>query len=192
MKKLMGLCVVLSALAGCGTPSQDGVPLPYVEWPTHAAPEPLAPLTPLVENPTNLRIPVIEAESSLIPTGIDSSGKLEVPSVQEPLQASWYEGFSEPGETGRPAVILGHVDGGGKKGIFYRLKELQSGDPIIVDDKTFTVYKMEAVPKNQVNPEIIYAPSEFAELRLITCGGQFGGARAGHYDDNIIVYARLM
>lgn len=190
MKKLMGL-IVLLALTGCGT-SISGVPLPSFEPTTPAptiAPQPL--VEDQVENPSYVEIPSISASSDLIPTGLDDNGKLEVPPVGQPEQASWYEGFPEPGESGRPAVILGHVDGHGKKGVFFNLKNVKPNDVVIVDDKEFTVYKVEIYPKQSFPGEAVYTPNEHPELRLITCGGTFGGDRAGHYDDNVVVYARL-
>lgn len=185
MHKLVGV-ILLLALTGCGTSSTGEVPLPSVE-PGNVAISP----TDEIENPSYVEIPSIGASSDLIPTGVEPNGKLETPPVERPEQASWYEGFSEPGEVGRPAVILGHVDGGGKKGVFYRLNEVQINDEVIVDDKSFKVYKVETYPKERFPGQEVYAPSGEPELRLITCGGTFGRARPGHYDDNVVVYARM-
>lgn len=185
MKTLVGV-VLLLALTGCGVSSPEEAPLPSLE-PGNVSTSP----TDEIENPSYIEIPSIGAKSDLIPTGVEPDGKLETPPVKQPEQASWYEGFSEPGETGRPAVILGHVDGNGKKGVFYRLNEVKVNDVVIVDDKEFIVYKLETYPKETFPGEAVYAPSEQPELRLITCGGTFGRARPGHYDDNVVVYARM-
>lgn len=192
MKKLVGL-FLLALLAGCGTPSNGGVPLPAFE-PVAPTPGPTIapPPTPIVVgDPTGLSIPSLDIQSDLIPTGIEENGRLEVPPVEQPMQASWYEGFPEPGEAGRPAVILGHVDGGGQKGVFYNLRKIQVGEIVNVDNMKFRVYKVEIYPKNEFPTEEVYTPNERPELRLITCGGTFGGDRAGHYDDNVVVYAYL-
>jgi hypothetical protein len=45
-----------------------------------------------------------------------------------------------------------------------------------------------AVPKDQFPSERVYRPTPDAELRLITCGGDFDPGRLS-YRDNIVVYA---
>lgn len=51
--------------------------------------------------------------------------------VGRPMQAGWYGPGPTPGEDGA-AVILGHVNGNRKPGIFARLHELWAGDEILV------------------------------------------------------------
>ena len=46
-------------------------------------------------------------------------------------EAGWYEPGPEPGERG-PAVIAGHVDSTDGPAVFYRLRELQRGNLIII------------------------------------------------------------
>jgi sortase (surface protein transpeptidase) len=90
-------------------------------------------------------------------------------------------------------VILGHVNGNGKPGIFGRLHELKAGDEIQIrrtDGGTakFTVRKVDEVPKAQFPTDTVYGDTPGPELRLITCGGQFDHT-AHSYRDSIIVYA---
>jgi sortase family protein len=144
--------------------------------------------------PTELWIPRIEARSSLISLGLNKDGTVEVPPVAEAMQAGWYSLSATPGEAG-PAVILGHVDGNRKPGIFYRLRELVPGDDVEISRMDgsvarFVVRKVSQVPKAQFPTEAVYGDTTDPELRLITCGGRFD--RATHsYFDNIIVYATL-
>lgn len=144
--------------------------------------------------PAEITIPRIDARSSLVELGLNPDDTVEVPPVTEPMQAGWYGLGPTPGEAG-PAVILGHVDGNRQPGIFYRLKELQAGDEILVgraDGTTavFTVSRIEQVPKDRFPSEAVYAQADGAELRVVTCGGSFDAARRS-YRDNVIVYAKL-
>ncbi|MFC5063514.1 class F sortase [Actinomycetospora atypica] len=143
--------------------------------------------------PTSVSVPSIGAESSLIALGQKQDGSLEVPPLSNPMQASWYDKSPTPGEIG-PSVVLGHVNGGGKPGIFYRLKDVKAGDQVLVnreDGQTavFTVSQIDTVPKAAFPPEV-YADTPDSQLRLITCGGVFDPA-AKSYEANIIVYANL-
>jgi LPXTG-site transpeptidase (sortase) family protein len=145
--------------------------------------------------PTEVRIPRIGAKSSLIPLGLNPDETVEVPPVEQPMQAGWYKLARTPGETG-PAVLLGHVDGNKQPGIFFRLKELAEGDEVEVSRKDGTTAKFrvrgtEQIAKNSFPTEAVYGETDEPELRLITCGGSYDQA-AHSYRDNIIVYATLI
>ncbi|MFD9894566.1 class F sortase [Amycolatopsis sp. NPDC059027] len=145
--------------------------------------------------PVSLDIPKIGARSSLIPLGLNPDNTVQVPPVETPLQAGWYENGPTPGETG-PAVILGHVDGNKQAGIFYRLRELAPGDQVSVSRKDgstawFAVTKVDQVAKDRFPTDAVYGDTNTPELRLITCGGAFD-RNAHSYLDNIIVYAQLI
>ncbi|MCA1709544.1 MAG: class F sortase, partial [Actinobacteria bacterium] len=137
-------------------------------------------------------IPSIAADSSLIPLGLKGDGTVQVPPVETPMQAGWYRLGPTPGERGA-AVILGHVDGHDRSGIFYRLRELRPGDVVDVHrvDGTvarFFVTLIQQVDKKKFPSQSVYGTTDRAELRLVTCGGTFD--RSAHsYRDNIIVYA---
>ena len=99
-----------------------------------------------------------------------------------------------PGEVGA-AVIAGHVDSR-KSGpaVFYNLHKLKAGDTVEVDrggqTVTFAVTEVQTYPKNAFPTDRVYQPTPDAELRLITCGGQFD-RNLRSYRDNIVVYAVL-
>jgi sortase (surface protein transpeptidase) len=119
-----------------------------------------------------------------------SSGALQVPSSTS--VAGWYTGSSRPGAIG-PAVIVGHIDSYQGPGIFFRLVDLKSGDPIYVKraDGTlveFRVTEVHMYSKDAFPTQAVYGPTPDAELRLITCGGAFDPS-SGHYLSNVVVYA---
>jgi LPXTG-site transpeptidase (sortase) family protein len=145
--------------------------------------------------PVQVRIPKIDAQSSLVQLGLNPDGTVQVPPVSQPMQAGWYAGGAAPGETG-PAVLLGHVDGNRQAGIFYRLHELAIGDDVYVTRADgvvlhFAVTTKTEVSKDDFPTEAVYGPTSDPELRLITCGGSFNAA-AHSYVDNIVVYAKLV
>ncbi|QUQ71248.1 class F sortase [Kutzneria sp. CA-103260] len=153
---------------------------------------------PAADNGTRPSLPVrvdvdaINAHSSLVQLGLNADKTVQVPPVNEPLQAGWYKFGVRPGELGK-AVILGHVDGGGQLGVFNRLRDLKPGDVAKVTEQggqvlNFVVRQVQQIPKNQFPTQAVYGPSTQRELRLITCGGAFDKS-SGNYVDNIIVSA---
>jgi hypothetical protein len=194
VRKLLGLpravLAVLAFLAfvvaGCSVPSV-GPAAPASPTTTTAAEAPVA-------QPASVEVDKIGARSSLIPLGIQPNGEIDVPNVKTPQQAGWYSLGPVPGAVG-PAVILGHIDGAGKPGIFYRLREIQVGDTarvITTDGRslTFRTYDVVRVAKTAFPTDRVYGNTAEPELRLITCGGAFVGGDLG-YQDNIIVFMKL-
>jgi sortase (surface protein transpeptidase) len=195
--------VVLAALlavlvSGCGPgPAMVGsAPQPSAVTskavPSKAVPIKTAPVRSL---PVQVRIPKIGATSSLVPLGLNPDGTVLVPPVSQPMQAGWYADGAAPGELG-PAVLLGHVDGNQREGIFFRLHELAAGDDVFVTRADgvvlrFTVTATTEVAKNAFPTDAVYGGTTDPELRLITCGGSFDAA-AHSYVDNIVVYAKLV
>jgi hypothetical protein len=144
--------------------------------------------------PTRVRVPSISASSTLIPVGVDADNVVEVPPLSQPMQAAWYSHGPTPGSLG-PAVVLGHVNGDGKPGIFADLYRVESGQEIEVDradgqTTVFTVSRVETVAKDVFPTERVYGNTPDAQLRLITCGGSLDQV-AHNYLSNVIVYATL-
>ncbi|MER6759896.1 MULTISPECIES: class F sortase [Amycolatopsis] len=170
--------------------------------PTAAAlrPSPMAPATTAASRvapapvATAIRIPSIGVTSTLIPLGLNADGTVQVPSLDTPGQAGWYRYGPSPGEPG-PAVVLGHVDGSHKAGVFYRLHDLRPGDTAEFDladgtHRTFVITRLDQQPKDAFPTAAVYGETPDPELRLITCGGAFDRAKHS-YVDNVIVYAVL-
>jgi hypothetical protein len=147
--------------------------------------------------PVRLEIARIGVDTALQRLGQDPGGAVEVPTgPRQWLDAGWYagEGGTRPGDPGS-AVILGHVDSRRGPAVFYRLRELRAGDPVVVvradgSRVRFVVERVERYPKRRFPTEDVYYPTLTPKLRLVTCGGTFDPA-AGHYRDNVIVFARL-
>ena len=145
--------------------------------------------------PTRVDIPSIAATSSLVATGLQPDGSLAVPPVSQPMQASWYDQSPTPGEVG-PSVVLGHVNGNGKAGIFANLDKVVAGALVNVDRAdgqraVFKVSRVETFPKSSFPTDLVYNDTPNAALRLITCGGDYDAGNR-NYLSNVIVYADLI
>jgi LPXTG-site transpeptidase (sortase) family protein len=142
--------------------------------------------------PTRLVIPAIGIDTPFLTTGQQPDGSIQMPERYD--IAAWYDQSPTPGERG-PSIIVGHVDNWKGVGIFWRLKELKSGDTIAVtrsDDTTatFTVMDIKEFSKNDFPSKEVYGGINYAGIRLITCGGYFNH-QTGEYSDNIVVFGKL-
>ncbi|WP_055952610.1 class F sortase [Curtobacterium sp. Leaf261] len=142
--------------------------------------------------PVSVHIPSIHVDANLEDLHKDAAGALEPPT--EWNDAGWYSDGVVPGHVG-PAIIAGHVDSLTSAAIFYDLDELAAGDAVTVsmsDGTTlsFTVRSSQQAAKNAFPTSNVYGTTPTPELRLITCGGTFDKT-AGHYTDNLIVFADL-
>lgn len=168
-----------------GAPTLVPVPLGRVA----AAPGPTMRRVPA---PTGLIIPSIGVRSGLVRLGLTPSGALQVPAVAS--VAGWYSRSPRPGAVGA-AVIVGHIDSETAPGVFFRLRLLRPGRLVYVRraDGSLAVFRVTAVrsyTKTDFPTLAVYGPTPNAQLRLITCGGEYDYA-TGHYLSNLIVYAAL-
>jgi len=151
------------------------------------------PYTAVATTGGRLAAPAISVRSKLINLHLNPDKSLQVP-VDYGV-AGWYSDGPSPGETGPPAVIIGHVDSKAGPGIFYRLAQMHKGDTVLTRGSDgsalkFVVYDSQEFPKDAFPAEQVYAPTATPELRLITCTGTFNKT-SGHYLNNRVVYARL-
>jgi hypothetical protein len=146
----------------------------------------------------------IQGQNGIPVTPPGKAGEIEVPPVTEPLKLGWYCprglpdcGAPAPGQVG-PAVVLGHVNGNGKPGIFAKLARITKGAEIVIDRNdrsrvTFAVTKVETPRKADFPTAEVYGDTAKPTLRLITCGGGsnaleiVGGRRS--YVNQTIVFA---
>jgi sortase (surface protein transpeptidase) len=141
--------------------------------------------------PVRIGIPRIGVSSPLIQLGRTADGTVDVP---PPKVAGWYAPGTRPGDPGS-AVILGHVDSKTGPAVFYRLRELRSGDEIKVERADgsalrFVVERTAMYPKKRFPTDDVYYPTLAPGLRLVTCGGAFDD-NWGHYLSNVIVFATI-
>ena len=145
--------------------------------------------------PVSVNIPAIGVTSELLHLGLNTDGTIQVPSlVTSADDAAWYKYSATPGQIGT-SVIEGHVDSYQGPAVFYRLGALQPGDTIDVTlaDGITAIFRVTGVReylKSSFPAKAIYGTTNYAALRLITCGGVFDYA-TGHYLSSTVVFASL-
>ena len=168
-----------------------GAGVPSVELAIRPAPTGVTPTRSLTPSPPiDVTLPSIGVTSPLEHLARQDDGTIAAPVDFD--MAGWFSAGPQPGQPG-PAVIAGHVDSKTGPAVFYRLRDLQPGDPVEVRREdgrvvTFRVTRLEQHAKDEFPSEAVYGPVPDAELRLITCGGDFNRS-TGHYLDNLVVYA---
>jgi hypothetical protein len=159
-----------------------------------SAPRVVGPVLPK-SRPVRIDIPAIDVHSPLLSLG-ETAGVVDVPTGSAYNEAGWYRYSPTPGSVG-PAVILGHVDSGAwGPSVFYKLGDLRPGNRAYITraDGVVAVFQISGVrqfPKVHFPTKLVYGNTNFAALRLITCGGSFDWS-IGHYVDNIIVFGSLI
>ncbi|MGH9044987.1 MAG: class F sortase [Acidimicrobiales bacterium] len=146
--------------------------------------------------PVSIAIPAIQVQSALQYLGLNPDGTIAVPQPGPDYnEAAWYEYGPTPGQLG-PSVIEGHIDSAVEgPSVFFDLGALVPGDQIDVSRAdgimaVFTVTGVRQYPKVAFPTATVYGNTNFAALRLITCGGSFDHA-TGHYLNNTVVFASL-
>jgi hypothetical protein len=145
--------------------------------------------------PVAVDIPAIGVTSKLLHLGLNADGTVQVPSlVASASEAAWYKYSATPGQIGA-SVIEGHVDSNQGPAVFYRLGALRPGDTIDVTlaDGITAIFRVTGVreyAKSNFPAKAIYGTTNYAALRLITCGGVFDYA-TGHYLSSTVVFASL-
>jgi hypothetical protein len=145
--------------------------------------------------PVAVDIPAIGVDAKLLHLGLNSDGTIQVPSIETSAdEAAWYKYSATPGQIGS-SVIEGHVDSYQGAAVFFRLGALRPGDTVNVTlaDGITAVFRVTGVReyvKSRFPAKAIYGATDFAALRLITCGGAFDYA-TGHYLSSTVVFASL-
>ncbi|MEU7114003.1 class F sortase [Streptomyces sp. NPDC046182] len=162
------------------------------------APKPARPLgatpPPLTRSrATTIAVPSITIEAPVIDLGLDRSGKLATPPIENPRIVGWYAGGPAPGERGT-AIVVGHRDTRTGPAIFLNLDSLDRGNTVRIaraDGKVavFTVDKVRTYTKKEFPDREVYGSTDRPELRLLTCGGSFDPKKG--YESNVVVFAHL-
>jgi hypothetical protein len=143
--------------------------------------------------PVGLAIPSIAVRSTkIVDLGLQDDGSIEVP--RDASAPGWFTPGPSPGQLG-PAVIAGHVDSTTGPAVFYRLSELRPGARVDVTRTdgsvaTFSVDRVLTFEKDDFPTRAVYGATTRAELRLITCGGNYDDDTG--YDSNTVAFAHLV
>ncbi len=176
------------------TPKPERKAKPRVPPKATPSPRPAPPPAPLARSrPVTVAVPAITVEAPVIELGLDDSGKLGTPPVDNPRLAGWYAKGPAPGERGT-AIVVGHRDTRTGPAVFLNLNSLSAGNTVRVaraDGKVavFTVDRVRTYAKDDFPDKEVYGDTGRPELRLLTCGGAFD--RGKGYEANIVVFAHL-
>ncbi|MDX2546929.1 class F sortase [Streptomyces sp. WI04-05B] len=145
--------------------------------------------------PTRLLIPAIGVSAPFVGLAIGDSGQLEPPPADDTNLVGWQADGVSPGEAGT-AIIAGHVDTATSAAVFAGLSELKKGNRFSVnrsDGRTavFVVDSVETFAKDDFPDQRVYADTPQAQVRLITCAGDYDHA-VRDYTDNLVVFAHLV
>ncbi len=144
--------------------------------------------------PKAVRIAAIGVKAPVVKVGTDREGAMELP--DDPRILGWWRGSARAGGAHGNVVIAGHVfqrDQG--LGALWSLKAVEPGDRVVLagtKDRQvkYEVTKVQATKKVDLDPTTIFKDSGPHTLVLVTCGGY--NKVTDHYEDNVIVYARLL
>ncbi len=192
------LGLIVAAMAAAALPGGGPAPAGTSAETAAGHPARTTPLLPasnhvhLMRTGMRVRVPAIGVDASVVSLGLNSDSTLQVPT--NATDAGWWSGGTAPGGRGA-AVIVGHVNWGGNEGVFGRLHELVPGQDVLVTHRDgvtdhYRVTTTAVYPKIRFPTGLVYGPLPYPGLRLITCTGSFDPS-TGHYDDNLIVFARL-
>jgi LPXTG-site transpeptidase (sortase) family protein len=141
-----------------------------------------------------LLIPKISVDAPFTELSIGRTGQLQPPPAHDTNLVGWYAKGPAPGQIGT-SIIAGHVDTATSAAVFVRLGELEKGDVFHVERAdgrraTFVVDDAETFDKDHFPNERVYGDAPRAEVRLITCAGDYDRT-VKDYTDNLVVFAHL-
>jgi sortase (surface protein transpeptidase) len=127
------------------------------------------------DEPRYIFIPEIDVKAMVKPTWQTKDGAIGTPT--NVYDTSWYVHSAKPGQPGA-TFIDGHVSSSTSPGVFYKLRDLQSGDKIQIEKGdgtrvTYRVVKKVFYAYDSVNMEQALAPvnPNKSSLTLMTCAG---------------------
>ncbi|TCR23894.1 LPXTG-site transpeptidase (sortase) family protein [Streptomyces sp. BK205] len=144
--------------------------------------------------PVRLLIPKISVDAPFTKLVIGPTGQLLPPPAADTNLVGWYADGASPGETGT-SIIAGHVDTATSAAVFANLGELRKGDVFHVERAdgsraNFVVDSAETFAKDDFPSGRVYGDTAQAQVRLITCAGNYDHA-VKDYTDNLVVFAHL-
>lgn len=143
--------------------------------------------------PSKLIIPALDIGADIEILGLDEENRMASP--EDTNKAGWYKYGAKPGTEGN-AVIAGHRDSLTGPALFYKLRDLETGDQVVVVDKfgktyTYKVLRKETYKSDQFPLEEVFGFSKTKRLNLVTCEGVFNKEEKS-YSDRLVVYTELV
>lgn len=142
--------------------------------------------------PNRLLIPSVRLDAPVEPVGVLPNGQMGVPKSTKTVGI--LANGVVPGQKGN-ALIAGHVDSYSGPAVFYPLKKLKVGDPVLISNANndFLVFKVVAVESYRTAEaplDKIFGDTDEARLNLITCTGKYNRQKREH-EKRLVIYTRL-
>ena len=143
--------------------------------------------------PVRLVVPALGVDATVIALPLNDDLSMPAPPGAQP--AAWYT-YSAPAGAPGNAVLAGHRDFGGRRGIFFGLDSLVEGDEVWLQDGAgawylYRVTWAASLPEEAAPLPEVVGWTERASLTLITCSGTFSPS-AGQYLERRVVRAELV
>jgi sortase (surface protein transpeptidase) len=140
--------------------------------------------------PVRLEIPAIGVDAAVEHVGRMPSNQIDVPKL--PADVAWFNESALPGQSGKPAVIVGHLDSRTGPAVFWDLRKLVPGDELVVTFANgaryvFQVEDKERYLTDQIPAQKLLGRNARRMLNLITCDGAWDRGRAS-YLQRLAVY----
>ena len=152
---------------------------------------PRSPRSIKAAQPVRVRIPAVDLDVVIRPTGVAKDGSMELPDTVR--RAGWYRFGATPSERSGTTVIAAHVDTRSEGlGPFARLTSARRGERIIVtdrsgDDHAYRIISRRQIDRTRLPVDDLFDRDGPPRLVVLTCGGAYD-ARNG-YRDNVVVIA---
>ena len=144
--------------------------------------------------PRVIDIPSIGVRARVLSVGLDSTGAIKTPN--NVFDTAWYNGSSLPGDPGA-SLIDGHVSGWTTHGVFYSLKNVQTGASIQIErgdgqKLNYVVIKTMSYDANNVDMATVLSSAipGRSGLNLITCSGSVVSGTSD-FSQRLVVFAVL-
>ncbi len=143
--------------------------------------------------PSRLYIPAIDLHANVEFVEVLDNGQMGVPNRSDAV--GYLPNGTLPGAAGN-AVMDGHYDSRNGPAVFYRLKQLKTGDIIVVKNERgeaieFAVQSVRTYGKSAAPIAMIFGPSAEPRLNLITCAGKFSRKLKEHQERLVVFTTRL-
>jgi len=142
--------------------------------------------------PVRLDIPAVDVSASIEHVGRLPNNQIDVPKL--PQDVAWFDESALPGQTGKPAIISGHLDSRNGPAVFWDLRKVVPGDELVVTYANgaryvFTVESKERYLTDQIPTQKLLGRNPRRMLNLITCDGAWDRGEAS-YSQRLAVYTR--
>lgn len=145
------------------------------------------------ELPRIIHINAIGVKARVLQMGVNADGSMQAPI--NVFDTGWYTGSVRPGQKGA-SIIVGHVSGPTRHGIFEKLSQLKNGDSITIENGAGNVFNYQVVASETVKLENVdmnkfMRPANGVDegLNLMTCAGKWIDS-GSTMDHRLMVYAK--